>query len=135
MDHRNPCGQYAKDLAVKETFGGGWMIAGAISLACNALVSHSLDGVVYSWKTNLFMEELFCLYQTLVTLMCNGDSFVTKSCRYNYVSITKNDIGLIIDCQFVLILLELIQFYMVSFLKLFGMFSNVSPRLRAYEIG
>ena len=79
--------------------GSGWLLGPLISLACNTLVNHSLDSVVYSWKPHLFTEELFCLYQTLVNLVFDGDSFVAKCCRWDYVSITKDDIGLITDCQ------------------------------------
>ena len=82
------------------------MVARAIGLACNAVLDHSLDGVVYSWKPNLFTKKLFRLYQTLVTLMCNRYCFVTKGCRYNYTAVSKDDVGFMIDCQLMLNLIE-----------------------------
>ena len=103
------------------------MVAWAIGLACNTVLDHSLDSVVYSWKPNLFTKKLFRLYQTLVTLMCNRYCFVAKGCRYNYTAVPKNDVGFMIDDQLMSNLFEPIQFWMISILKLLGKLFNVPP--------
>ena len=77
------------------------MVARAVGLACNAVLDHFLDSVIYSWKPNLFMKKLFRLYQTLVTLMCIRYCFVTKGCRYYYTAVSKDDVGFMIDCQLI----------------------------------